>query len=281
MKDKVFFLEFRGMANFTHTDSRGMQINVIKIGGNVIDAEEKLQGFLKSFAALEGPKVLVHGGGKIATRMAADLGIETKMVEGRRITDAPMRDVVTMVYGGLVNKNIVARLQSLGCNAVGLTGADGGAILSIKRPVKTIDYGYVGDIVEVRSSWIQKLLLDGVNPVFAPLTYSKEGEMLNTNADTQASAVAKSLAGEAEVNLIYCFEKRGVLLDAENNDSVIPVLNSEAYAKYREQGVIYAGMIPKLDNAFEAVKSGVKKVIICEADDILQAVRGQAGTTIE
>lgn len=257
-----------------------MEINVIKIGGNVIDNPEKLNGFLTRFSQLQGPKILVHGGGKIATRMAADLGIESKLVEGRRITDAPMRDVVTMVYGGLVNKQMVASLQALSCNALGLCGADGGSIRAVKRPVKTIDYGYVGDVVEVKADFILGLLEAGVHPVFAPLTYSAEGDILNTNADTQASAIAVAMAALAKVNLVYCFEKKGVLLDADDDASVIQELNPQAYVQYKEEGLIYAGMIPKLDNAFSAVQSGVAKVVVCEADDIAEALAGQAGTTI-
>jgi acetylglutamate kinase len=257
-----------------------MEINVIKIGGNVIDDPEKLKGFLARFSGLTGPKILVHGGGKIATRLAADLGIESKLVEGRRITDAPMRDVVTMVYGGLVNKQMVAALQALGCNALGLSGADGGSIRAVKRPVKAIDYGYVGDVVEVKADFIMTLLEAGVHPVFAPLTYSAEGDILNTNADTQASAIAVSLSAFAKVNLVYCFEKKGVLRDADDHASVIETLDPNRYEQFKGEGVIYAGMIPKLDNAFTALRSGVQKVIICEADDIAEGVVGKAGTTI-
>lgn len=255
-------------------------INVIKIGGNVIDNPEKLLGFLKKFSELEGAKILVHGGGKIATKIAKDLGIESKLVDGRRITDAPMRDVVTMVYGGLVNKQIVARLQSLDCNSIGLTGADGKAILAHKRPVKDIDYGFVGDIEKVNTGFISGLLSQNISPVFAPLTFDAAGDMLNTNADTQASEIAKALTEEFEVNLIYCFEKKGVLLDADDDSTVISELKPDNYNQYRQDGVIYAGMIPKLDNAFAAVRSGVKRVIICEADDIKEAINNQAGTVI-
>lgn len=257
------------------------EVNLIKIGGNVIDNPEKLKGFLSKFAKLPGYKILIHGGGKIATRIADKLGIESKMVDGRRITDEPMRDVVTMVYGGLVNKQIVAQLQCFCCNAIGLTGADGGAILAHKRPVKEIDYGFVGDIEKVNSTFILGQLKNGLTPVFAPLTYDKEGNMLNTNADTQASEIARALAGELNVNLIYCFEKKGVLLDADDDTTRIPELLPELYEKYKAEGVIYAGMIPKLDNAFAAVRAGVKKVIICEADNIYEAVGSStAGTTI-
>ncbi|AWV97965.1 acetylglutamate kinase [Arcticibacterium luteifluviistationis] len=258
-----------------------MAVNIIKIGGNVINDEVKLKAFLASFAALSGDKILVHGGGKVATKIAKDLGVETEMVEGRRITNAEMRDVVTMVYGGLINKKIVASLQSLNCNAIGLTGADAGVIRAHKRPVKTIDYGYVGDIDSVNAVFISSLLSQEITPVFAPLSFDKDFGILNTNADTQASAIATALSGVHEVNLIYCFEKKGVLLDAEDDDSVIPVLKPKLYEEYKASGVIYDGMIPKLDNAFDAVHKGVKKVIICEANELLSAVeRGETGTQI-
>lgn len=256
-------------------------MNIVKIGGNVIDDPEKLAGFLGRFAALPGKKILVHGGGKIATKIAKELGIESKMVDGRRITDAPMRDVVTMVYGGLVNKRLVATLQRLGCNAIGLTGADGAGILAHKRPVKTIDYGFVGDVEQVNTPFLTLLLQNGLTPVFAPLTFDAEGNILNTNADTQASEIARALSGVEEVNLVYCFEKKGVLKDANDNTTLIPRLIPETYEKYKQEGIIYDGMIPKLDNAFAAVQAGVRKVIICEADDLTEAVQGAAGTTIE
>lgn len=257
------------------------RMNIVKIGGNVIDDPEKLSGFLNRFSRLPGRKILVHGGGKIATKVARELGIESKMVDGRRITDAPMRDVVTMVYGGLVNKRMVARLQSLGCNAIGLTGADGGGILAHKRPVKTIDYGFVGDVEKINAPFISLLLQNGLTPVFAPLTYDAEGNILNTNADTQASEIARALSGTEEVNLVYCFEKKGVLKDANDNETLIARLTPDSYERYKSEGIIYDGMIPKLDNAFAAVHAGVRKVIICEADDLAEAVAGSAGTTIE
>jgi acetylglutamate kinase len=258
-----------------------MKVNIVKIGGNVIDDATKLQQFLKDFAQIEGPKILIHGGGKIATNIAEKLGIATQMVEGRRITNEPMRDVVTMVYGGLINKQIVASLQAYDCNSLGLTGADAQVIVAKKRPVKTIDYGFVGDIVNVNSSFIQSILDQQLTPVFAPLTFDPNTGILNTNADTQASAIAVALASSCEVNLIYCFEKKGVLADPSDNDSVIPLLHSELYAKYKSEGMIYEGMIPKLDNAFEALTKGVKKVLICHADDLIDALKNQkAGTTL-
>lgn len=257
-----------------------MSLFIIKIGGNVLDAPDACTRFLKSFSQLQNNKILVHGGGKIATQMAAQLSIETQMVDGRRITDKPMLDVVTMVYGGLVNKNLVAQLQSFQCHALGLTGADAGIIRSVKRPVKTIDYGFVGDVEEINADVLTMFLQAGLVPVIAPLTYSREGLLLNTNADTMASATATGLSGNFSASLIYCFEKKGVLSDPENEESVIPVLNPDSYAAYRTEGVISKGMIPKLDNAFAALKQGVSKVIICHADDLEKAVSGNAGTTL-
>ncbi|WP_373515702.1 acetylglutamate kinase [Persicitalea sp.] len=258
-----------------------MKLTLVKIGGNVIDNPDACAAFLQAFAQLEGQKILVHGGGKIATQTAAQLGIETKMVEGRRRTDRPMLDVVTMVYGGLVNKNLVAQLQANSCNAIGLTGADGGIIRSVKRPVKTIDYGFVGDIEQVNAGQIDALLQSGLVPVIAPLTYSAEGLLLNTNADTMASATAVAMAQKHKMNLIYCFEKKGVLSDPDDDDAVISKLNPASYADYKEKGIINKGMIPKLDNAFAALQSGVRRVTICHAEDLLDAVEEKAGTVLE
>ncbi len=260
--------------------SMSQSLYIIKIGGNVIDNPEACTRFLNAFAQLDALKILVHGGGKVATQVAAKLQIETEMVDGRRITDKPMLDVVTMVYGGLVNKNLVAQLQSLGCNAIGLTGADGGIIRSVKRPVKTIDYGFVGDIESVNAGQIAALLNSSLVPLIAPLTYSSEGLLLNTNADTMASATAVALGGSYDVNLIYCFEKKGVLSDPDNEESVIPQLNPGTYASYKASGAINKGMIPKLDNAFAALNAGVKQVTICHADELLNATQSSAGTLI-
>ncbi|MCF0056653.1 acetylglutamate kinase [Dyadobacter sp. CY356] len=253
---------------------------IIKIGGNVIDNTEACSRFLAAFAKLPGMKILVHGGGKVATQIASKLQIETQMVDGRRITDKPMLDVVTMVYGGLVNKNLVAGLQSMGCNAIGLTGADGGIIRSVKRPVKTIDYGFVGDIEKVNDNQITSILNSSLIPVIAPLTYNDQGSLLNTNADTMASAVAVAMAGNYQVKLIYCFEKKGVLSEPDNDDSVISSLIPGTYAEYKASGIINKGMIPKLDNAFAALDQGVANVIICHADDLETAVFGESGTVI-
>lgn len=256
------------------------KLNVIKIGGNVIDKPDKLAHFLKLFKNLKGNKILIHGGGKIATRTAERLNIETKMIEGRRVTDSAMRDVVIMVYGGLVNKDIVAQLQSLQCNAIGLSGADAGTVISEKRPAKEIDYGWVGDIKNVNKNSIDSLIQSGFTPVFAPLSYSKKDGLLNTNADTMASAIATSLSEIYEVSLIYCFEKKGVLSNPDDDDSVIPSLDYQTYGDLKKNGVVYQGMIPKLDNAYDALKNGVKKVIICEADSLIKAVDSAAGTQL-
>lgn len=265
---------------YINHNSMSESLYVIKIGGNVIDNTEACSRFLAAFAKLPGMKILVHGGGKVATQIASKLQIETQMVDGRRITDKPMLDVVTMVYGGLVNKNLVAGLQSMGCNAIGLTGADGGIIRSVKRPVKTIDYGFVGDIEKVNDNQITSILKSGLIPVIAPLTYNDQGSLLNTNADTMASAVAVAMSGNYQVKLIYCFEKKGVLSDPDNDDSVISSLIPGTYAEYKASGIINKGMIPKLDNAFAALDQGVANVIICHADDLETAVFGESGTVI-
>lgn len=254
---------------------------VIKIGGNVIDNPDALKSFLSTFAQLPGDKILIHGGGKVATQVAEKLGVQTTMVDGRRITDRPMLDVVTMVYGGLVNKQIVAQLQALGINAIGLTGADAGTVLAHKRPVKEIDYGFVGDIDEVNSGQLQFFLRHGLTLVYAPLTFDKEGYILNTNADTMASAIAVDMAQRNEVSLVYCFEKKGVLANPDDEESVITELTPSLYAEHKEGGTINKGMIPKLDNAFRALEKGVSRVIICHADELTEAIQQGAGTTLK
>lgn len=258
------------------------KIYVIKIGGNIIDDEKKLSSFLKDFSGIEGNKILVHGGGKIATNIGDKLGIESKYVDGRRITDAATLDVVTMVYAGLVNKKIVAQLQAYGCNALGITGADGNLIPALKRPVKEIDYGFVGDIQpgKMKSMFWEELLHMGLTPVVAPITHDGKGQLLNTNADTIAQEVAKSLAGSYEVTLIYSFEKAGVLLDVNDEASVINSLNIQYYNELKSRTNIFAGMIPKLDNAFAALNSGLKKVVIGKADNLVGLINGTSGTTI-
>jgi acetylglutamate kinase len=244
------------------------KLYIIKIGGNVIDNPLKLNQFLQNFASLQGKKILIHGGGKVATQLADKLGLEVKMHNGRRITDQEMLNVVLMVYGGLINKNIVSKLQSQHCNAIGLTGADMGVIKATKRPVKDIDYGFVGDVTAVNDKSLADLLENGYMPVLAPLTHDGQGNMLNTNADTIASETAVAMVKRYETHLLYCFEKKGVLTNVDDESSVIPLLNEQNYATYLAQNVIFAGMIPKLDNAFAALKKGVKQVVILEADNL-------------
>jgi len=258
------------------------KLTVIKIGGNIIDDEAKLSSFLKSFATISGKKILVHGGGKVATKIGDTIGIESKYVDGRRITDAATIDLVTMVYGGLVNKKIIAQLQAYACNAIGITGVDGNLIPATKRPVKEIDYGFVGDVLSSQiatDSW-ELLLNNGMVPVVAPLTHDGQGQILNTNADTMAQEIAKALSSVYEVSLVYSFEKAGVLLDANDDSTVINKLNPKYYDQLKEEQKIFAGMIPKLDNAFAALNSGVKKVIIGNAEQLTELIAGTSGTTI-
>lgn len=253
------------------------KLTVIKVGGKIVEEEDSLKKLLADFSAIEGKKVLVHGGGRSATAIAAQLGIESKMVNGRRITDAETLKVVTMVYAGLVNKTIVARLQALGVNALGLTGADLNYMRSDKRPVKEVDYGFVGDVKEVNSELLADLISKGVVPVLAPLTHDKQGNMLNTNADTIAGEAAKALSKHFDVTLMYCFEKKGVLMDENDDDSVIPEITRSLFDQYVENGVIQGGMIPKLENSFEAISAGVTKVVITKASEI----NGNCGTVIK
>ncbi|MET3979911.1 acetylglutamate kinase [Mucilaginibacter sp. UYP25] len=247
-------------------------LHIIKIGGNVIDNSENLHRFLKDFTALDGVKILVHGGGKVATQISESMGVEAKLIEGRRITDIDTLRIVTMVYGGLINKNMVAQLQRYGNNAIGLTGADGDFIRAKKRPVKTIDYGFAGDLFEgsINPQNIAKLLDGGFTPVFCALTHDGEGQLLNTNADTIASALAVALSKLYETTLIYCFEKKGVLQDINDEDSLIRAINPERYEELKQQQIIHSGMIPKLDNAFTAIACGVKAVIIGHSDNLGQ-----------
>jgi acetylglutamate kinase len=253
---------------------------VIKIGGNIIDEESKLDAFLRELASIGGKKILVHGGGKLATRLATQMGVEQQMVDGRRITDAATLQIVTMVYAGAINKNIVARLQAAGCNALGLSGADGNAIQAHKRVHATIDYGYVGDVDAIDTALLGSLLDLGLTLVFAPITHDRNGQLLNTNADTIAQEIAKGLSKKFETSLVYSFEKSGVLLDAEDDHSVIGRIDPVYYQELKEKQVIFAGMIPKLDNAFAALRSGVKKVIIGKAEHLRQLTEGHSGTTI-
>ncbi len=250
------------------------KLYVTKIGGNVLDDDEALNRFLKDFASIQAPKILIHGGGAMATKIGNRLGIESKYVNGRRITDRETLDLVTMVYGGLINKQIVAHLQQWGCNALGVTGADGNMIKAVKRPVKDIDFGYVGDIApdSVNSTLLYFLLKQNVVPVFAPLTYA-DGMMLNTNADTIASVLAISLSKHFDVRLIFCFEKKGVLRDINDENAVIRNLNEADYNRLLSEGVFADGILPKLENAFSAIRSGVKEVLIGQASDLIRNTR--------
>ena len=274
-------------------------IQVIKIGGGVLENEAQRDAFLRQFAAIEGPKVLVHGGGRLATTMAERLGVETQMIDGRRVTDKETLDIVTMVYGGLVNKQVVAQLQTMGVNAIGMTGVDGGWMKSVKRPIKNgIDYGYVGDVIEVNGAHLRRLLDNGLTPVIAPITYSAEGLLLNTNADTVASQTAIAMAEAIEyptnprdssgtplrregdeargnVQLTFCFEKAGVLSNPDDESSLIARITPESYTQLKADGIISGGMIPKIDNAFAALQEGVQTVRITHANNIL------GGTIIE
>ena len=254
------------------------KLTIVKVGGAVVEDEGQLSQLLRDFSAIEGRKVLVHGGGRKATKMAERLGIETKMVEGRRITDADMLEVVTMVYGGLVNKNLVARLQANGVNALGLTGADANVIRSHKRPLKNgVDYGFVGDVDQADGNMLSRLIEAGITPVMAPLTHDGEGHILNTNADTIASETAKALAAHYDVTLIFSFEKKGVLSNPDDDDSVIATINRVVFERYKADGTISGGMLPKIENALHAVDAGVSKVIITLAT----AIDGLHGTIIK
>lgn len=238
------------------------KLSIVKIGGNVIEDTEALKSFLEHFSKIEGKKVLVHGGGKRATHIASKLGIESKMINGRRITDADTLEVITMVYGGLVNKNIVAKLQSLDIDAIGLTGADINSIYSEKRPVKEIDYGFVGDVKKVNHQSINKLIEADFTPVFCAITHNKNGQLFNTNADTIASELAIGLSKLYHVELYYCFEKNGVLKSVDDENSVIEYMDYGTYEQLRHQGIFHDGMLPKLDNSFHAIESGVSRVFI-------------------
>ncbi|QNF34956.1 acetylglutamate kinase [Adhaeribacter swui] len=257
---------------------------IIKIGGNIIDAESKLSHFLQHFSQVPGAKILVHGGGKIATEVSKALGIEPQLIDGRRITDAGSLKVVTMVYAGLINKNIVAQLQANKCNAIGLTGADANLIPAKKRQIGAIDYGFVGDVESerVNATILKSILSAGSTPIVAPITHDEAGNLLNTNADTIASTLAVALAKSYAVSLIYCFEKKGVLRDVNDDNSLIPEITPTKYQELRENGIIAQGMIPKMDNALQALQSGVKAVHIAHADDVLTITNHKepAGTVL-
>jgi acetylglutamate kinase len=257
------------------------KLYIIKIGGNIIDDENKLSAFLKDFAAIEGKKILVHGGGNLATRLAEKLGVEQQLVDGRRITDKETLKIVTMVYAGFINKNIVAALQSHHCNAMGLCGADGDVILAHKRKHPVLDYGFVGDVDAINTDLISSLLEKNISIVFAPITHDQQGQLLNTNADTIAQEIAKGMSRLYKADLIYTFEKNGVLLDVNDDTTVIQELTPAYYQELKTKNKIFAGMLPKLDNAFAALNSGVDKVIIGKADKLHALVKGISGTTIK
>lgn len=256
------------------------ELLIIKIGGQVIDDPQTLDRFLKEVAAIQTPCILIHGGGKLATRLCERLGIEAKMVEGRRITDAATLEIVTMVYGGLINKQIVAALQARGKNAIGLTGADGDLIRSKKRVHATIDYGFVGDITQVNTDAFEKILGHGQIPVIAPLTHDGNGQILNTNADTMAQSVAVALSRTFQTTLVFGFEKAGVLRDLLDESSVISRINRSEYKTLKENDTVNEGMIPKLDNAFQAIDAGVSRVVIGKADRLSELLNGNSGTTL-
>ena len=253
-----------------------MKLTLVKVGGAIVEDADSLSSLLDKFASIEGQKVLVHGGGRSATRIAERLGLPQQMVAGRRVTDADTLRVVTMVYAGLVNKNIVAQLQARGINALGLTGADMNVISSHRRPPKQVrmddgstqmvDFGFVGDIDRVNADLLADLIAKGVVPVMCPIGHDTQGSLLNTNADTIAAEVAKALARNFEVTLVYCFEKRGVLRDADDDDSVIPCITQSEFPVLVEQGIVSGGMLPKLENAFDAIRAGVHEVVITRAD---------------
>lgn len=266
----------RGRERFSFKEGQGESLFIIKVGGAVVEDEAQLRQLLSDFRNIEGRKILVHGGGRRATAIAAKLGIETKMVNGRRVTDAEMLEVVTMVYGGLVNKTIVARLQALGIDAAGLTGADMDCIRSHRRPPVSIsgqegalDYGFVGDVDSVSAAKIAHFIEAGITPVVAPLTHDGQGQMLNTNADTIAAEVAKGMAAEGyDVTLVYCFEKAGVLANADDETSVIPLITSDSFRQLVADGTISGGMLPKIENALAATHAGVSRVLITRSTDL-------------
>ncbi|WP_295812602.1 acetylglutamate kinase [uncultured Apibacter sp.] len=244
------------------------QLTIIKIGGNVIDNPEVLFRFLQDFSTLKTPKILVHGGGKAATRLAVKLGVESIMIDGRRVTNEEMLDVAIMTYAGLCNKKIVAQLQGFNNSAIGLTGADGNSIFSQKRENSTNDYGFVGDVIGINSEWIKKLLDSGITPVFCAITHDKKGQLLNTNADSIAQSLAVGLSSLYNTTLLYCFEKMGVLQDIEDDTSVIESINYNSYQNLKTNNIIHSGMIPKLDNCFEALAQGVENIIISNPEII-------------
>lgn len=272
----VYSLEFKNNlstqnSQLTTQNSQLKMINVVKIGGNVIDNPDALDAFLKDFASLNGDKILVHGGGKEATRMSESMGIKANMIDGRRVTDRQTLDIVTMVYAGLINKRIVSLLQKYGCNAVGLTGADGNVIPAAKRPAKPIDYGFVGDIdsLKVSDKFIGDLVHGGYVPVFCAICHDGEGTLLNCNADSVASAVALGASRVAPTRLTFCFEKAGVMIDVDDENSVIPLVTTKSFEELKAKGIVAKGMIPKLQNALASASQGVEEVRICKSEALL------------
>jgi len=256
------------------------KLYVIKIGGNIVDNPALLTNFLTAFSTIEGQAILVHGGGKLATSLAAKLGVEQTMVEGRRITDVETLKIVTMVYAGYINKNIIAQLQAMHVNAIGLSGVDGNLIKAHKRIDANIDFGFVGDIDEVNTGFIHQQLLNNTRLVIAPITHDGSGQLLNTNADTIAQTVATAMSDTYKVHLVYGFEKEGVLRDVTNEGSVISSINNLTYSQLKKENIIFEGMIPKIDNAFLALHGGVQSVIIGKAEKLIELMNGTAGTTI-
>lgn len=254
-------------------------ITIVKIGGNVIDNPALLSDFLDKFAKIDGPKVLIHGGGKIASEVSMRLGIEPQMVDGRRITDAATIDIVTMVYAGLVNKKMVASLQVRGCNAIGLSGADANIICGVQRPKEPINFGFVADLNEdsVHDNHLKQLLYDGFTPVFSAIVHDGKGNLLNCNADTIASAIAVALSKKGDIKLVYCFEKKGVLRDIDDEDSVISLIKKDDFDELVKSGVVAKGMLPKLQNSFDALAKGVGSVVITQAEDVLTAASQPMG----
>ena len=248
-----------------------MDVKIVKIGGNIVDKPEALEQFLDDFHKLQGPKVLIHGGGAIASKLSKDLGLEVKMHNGRRITDYETLKLVTMVYAGLINKQIVAALQKRGCMATGLSGADGNSVPATRRAANPIDWGFVGDVEpsQINVKFLEVLLENGFTPVFCAITHDSNGSLLNTNADTMASSIARALSAKYNTSLVYCFEKDGVLADPDDDNSVIPLLTRESYKSLLEVGKIVGGMIPKLDNAFAALENGVNEVFVKHAANLL------------
>lgn len=246
------------------------ELTVVKIGGNIVDKEDALDIFLKDFNKMKGPKILIHGGGVLASEISKKLGIVPNMINGRRVTDHETLKIVSMVYAGWINKSIVAGLQKIGCNAIGLSGADGDSVPATKRAPEPIDFGYVGDVnpANINSSFLESILARGICPVFCAITHDRNGSLLNTNADTMASSVAIAMSRDYNVKLIYCFEKDGVLYNQEDPESIVPLITRSNYEKLKEEGVVSGGMIPKLDNAFQAIESGVSEVTIKHARNL-------------